>query len=887
MREPVRTMRARRGATRAEATNAAEAAPPLQRRVRKRLLGALLVSAIAVVAAGAPAIATSTRELSESQRLYRLTQLNTSAIALSHALADERDDAAAFVAAGRNPAGGHQVTPDEQAQVDRQAADLAQAAAVLDTGGSPDLVRATAGLRSELAGLRHLRDGVLSGRGTAKAAFDAYSPVIDSLDAVSGALARALPARAASPDTSAGPALARAVAQASAEHGLLVAALTAGGTESAPASEAQQARLREQAALSDFAATASQSAQTQYAQTVTGTDVTNAESYLDQLTARPYLTAADNALRTTDVDAALSARVERMRAVQASLAAADTTRIAALRNDDVTMLELRIALVGACLLLAVGIGVQTARSLTRPLAALRRYADDPQGAPPLGSRDEFAAIARSVERLGRDAARLREEARDQEAERLRLVGVRERTAAERDTARQRQAELSSRLSALEAEKDALLREKEELAARIGTLQGAAQSTFVNLSLRTLALVERQLALIEGLEDREQDPDQLETLFRLDHLATRMRRNSESLLVLAGADTHGGALGRPVPLLDVVRAGISEIERYERVQVAFLPRTQLAGFAADDASHLIAELMENATAFSPPTAEVQVSGWLLENGEVMLSVEDRGIGVPADRLAELNRLLTEPSDGRPETGTDGGLGLYVVARLAARHGIRVQLRDQAQGGVAAVVVLPRAIVVRPVEGVPADADADPVQVAAAGPGAVRQGAAAGELSSGHRRRAARAAGVPVERTPAGAGPSGPSGPSEHARPDADDAAAARPRHGRDAAPAHEPATAPATAAAPQPAPEPAPQPAPAGRSVTGLGLPKRVPRASGLSGEPATRGRGGPVDADALRRRLGGFAQGLRDGRRDAQAEATAPLPTPARNDSESSEEARG
>jgi hypothetical protein len=170
----------------------------------------------------------------------------------------------------------------------------------------------------------------------------------------------------------------------------------------------------------------------------------------------------------------------------------------------------------------------------------------------------------------------------------------------------------------------------------------------------------------------------------------MRRHSENLLVLAGTE-HGHQHAGAVPLVDVVRAGVSEIERYERVHITALPpHAHIAGFAADDLSHLLAELMENATAFSPPDVPVEVCGWLLQNGEVMLSVQDEGIGMTADRMERLNTRLDEfePDTAYEKEDEEGlGLGLYVVARLAQRHGVRVQLREQRQGGAAAVVVLP--------------------------------------------------------------------------------------------------------------------------------------------------------------------------------------------------------
>ncbi len=840
----------------AEANESPRPAPP-KRRVRQRLLGALLVSVVAVVAAGAPGLASAIGNLSESQRLLRLTELNTSAIALAHSLADERDDMTAYVAAGRSTARpspaapnagaaarggdiGHGVSEDERARVDRQASDVTQQAAALDTGGSADLARTTQAVRSALANLGRIRQSALSGPGTAKDAFDAYGPLVDALDGVSAALARALPARASAADTSAGPALAQAVDQASAEHGLLVAALTAGGTSSALVTEAQQARLGEQSALADFAATATTPAQTQYAQTVTGTDVATAETYLRRLTAKSYLSESDNLLKTTDVDSALSARVDRMRAVQASLAAADTTRLTTLRDDDVTALELRATLVGLCALLALGIGVRTTRSVVRPLAALRRYAGDQQPPVPTGSRDEFAAVALAVERLAEDCVRLRAETAEQEKERVRLVGERQKVAAERDGLRRQHGELREQAAALLAERD-------ELLARVESLRGVPHATFINLSLRTLALIERQLALIEGLEDREHDPDELKTLFRLDHLATRMRRNSESLLVLAGAETSGGALAKPVPLLDVVRAGVSEVERYERVRIPFLPRAQVAGFAADDTAHLVAELLENATAFSPPQTDVQVTGWLLENGEAVLSVEDAGIGIPHDRLGELNQLLADPHPD--ESLATAGLGLYVVARLAGRHGIRVQLREQKQGGVTAVVVLPRTLIVHPADSVPPSQDPYAAPATGSADPAPSVPAAAA--------KAVQAAARAPHRAPE---------PDEHARTAAaEDGPTARPRHPRGEA-----------AARPEPPVQDAPddQDDPPADGLTGKGLPKRVPKASGLTGEPANRPRNAPVDAEALRRRLGGFAHGLRQGRRDAEAEATGTVEVP-------------
>jgi hypothetical protein len=206
-----------------------------------------------------------------------------------------------------------------------------------------------------------------------------------------------------------------------------------------------------------------------------------------------------------------------------------------------------------------------------------------------------------------------------------------------------------------------------------------------LALRNLTLVETQLQVMEKLEGHEEDAEQLKLLFRIDHLATRMRRNSENLLVLAGHDDTSRDF-EPVPLLDVVRAAISEITEYSRAQIASLPDVQVAGRPADDVSHILAELLDNATSKSPESAVVVVRAERTGDGTLVLTVEDSGIGIPTDQLADINTRL-----GRPpvlEAAVTRRMGLYVVGRLAERHGLRVQLRERPYGGIAAHVILPR-------------------------------------------------------------------------------------------------------------------------------------------------------------------------------------------------------
>ncbi|MBX6386295.1 MAG: sensor histidine kinase, partial [Microbispora sp.] len=227
-----------------------------------------------------------------------------------------------------------------------------------------------------------------------------------------------------------------------------------------------------------------------------------------------------------------------------------------------------------------------------------------------------------------------------------------------------------------------------LAAEESRLRANVNAMFVNLSRRTQTLVERQISLIDGLERGEEDGRRLADLFKLDHLATRMRRNSENLLVLAGHEPPRKR-SKPARLVDVVRAALSEVEDYERVVVR-IPRTiSIAGHAANDVVHLLAELIENAIAFSPRNTKVVVSISPVEGGAVMLGVTDAGIGMSPEELAEINRRLAEPPT--IDVSVSRRMGLFVVGRLALRHGIRVQLRRSDGVGIVAMVLFPAQLV----------------------------------------------------------------------------------------------------------------------------------------------------------------------------------------------------
>ncbi|WP_405740093.1 nitrate- and nitrite sensing domain-containing protein [Streptomyces sp. NBC_00028] len=246
------------------------------------------------------------------------------------------------------------------------------------------------------------------------------------------------------------------------------------------------------------------------------------------------------------------------------------------------------------------------------------------------------------------------------------------------------------------------------------LASGISGVFVNLARRSQVLVHRQLSLLDSMERRSEDPGELSDLFRLDHLTTRMRRHAESLIILSGA-APGRAWRMPVSLTNVVRAAVSEVEDYARVEVRQLPEASVVGGAVADLTHLLAEIVENAAQFSPPHTRVRVTGEPVGNGYA-IEVEDRGLGMGKETLTEANRRI-EQSEALDLFDSDR-LGLFVVSRLAARHGIKVHLRTSPYGGTTAVVLLPTALLHSGAEERSPRRTADPEREYARVPGAVR-------------------------------------------------------------------------------------------------------------------------------------------------------------------------
>lgn len=346
------------------------------------------------------------------------------------------------------------------------------------------------------------------------------------------------------------------------------------------------------------------------------------------------------------------------------ITAGEATSVLAAADEQVSQSEsaARLFLAAALLavLIAVGLAVYVAATIARPLLSLTKAADHV-------AREQLPQMVEALRNPAEDSV----EALGREIGSLDVGGGKEL------------ARLTESVNSIQ-----------EVAVDVATeqatlLRKGIGDMFVNLARRNQALLDRQLEFIDQLEAAEEDPEGLESLFKLDHMATRMRRNAESLLVLAGAEP-ARRRGQPVPLAKVTLAAVGEIEHFSRVDLLEVDECEVTSKAAADIAHLLSELMENATQFSPPDTRVEVVGHRHQAPGYTVSITDQGIGMSPDQLVEANQMLARP----PLLGLSLArtLGFIVVGRLAARHGITVRLVASPAGGVTAIVNLPTAVLV---------------------------------------------------------------------------------------------------------------------------------------------------------------------------------------------------
>ena len=350
----------------------------------------------------------------------------------------------------------------------------------------------------------------------------------------------------------------------------------------------------------------------------------------------------------------MSFTLNQMRNVLGADLTSATVQADALQAGAQNSEKLTGAVVAAFILLVLIITIVMARSMILPLRRLRAEALDVAG-----------------HRLPQMVRRLSESAGADESVQLEPIGI----------------DSTDEIGEVARAFDQVHSEAARLAGDEAMLRANLNAMFVNLSRRSQTLIERQLGIIETLEQSEQDATRLSSLFRLDHLATRMRRNSENLLVLAGHEAPR-KWTRPVALVDVLRAAVSEIEQYERINLDVQSQLVIAGRAASDVVHLVAELVENATTFSRRDTQVFVTAQLIGSGGVLVEVTDEGLGIPEQDLAYANWRLDNPPV--IDVAVSRRMGLFVVGRLAARHGIRVRLRRARSGGLSALIWVPESV-----------------------------------------------------------------------------------------------------------------------------------------------------------------------------------------------------
>ncbi|MFF3665016.1 sensor histidine kinase [Microtetraspora malaysiensis] len=385
------------------------------------------------------------------------------------------------------------------------------------------------------------------------------------------------------------------------------------------------------------------------------------------------------------------------------------------------------------------------------------------------------------------------------------------------------------------------------------LRQSIRDILLSLARRTQSLVHRQLTLLDVMERRENDEDELRDLFRVDHLATRMRRNAENLIVLSGA-SPARAWRRAVPMVDVVRGALAEVEDYTRVTVLPMGDVELSGRAVGDVIHLLAELIENAVSFSPPYTMVQISGQVVANGYA-IEIEDRGLGMTEEDLATVNERIADPPEFN--LSSTARLGLYVVSKLAERHAIRVVLKSSPYGGTTAIALLPHELI-----GDGMNQQSSSESAAAGRP--------AGENAFGAAHDEQEKPSFPVSRI-ALVGGREPSVQAVRTIPDA--AASPAPGTAADAPDVTGPHTGPHTGPVSGARPEPEPngeQGTPPEPAFTPSGLPFRVPQASiapALRDDTPTGAADEDEDDDRspeeIRKIMGSFQSGTRRGRSDA------------------------
>jgi signal transduction histidine kinase len=600
-------------------------------------------------------VAAATDSAAQFSRVSQLANLGQQSTGLIQALENERDRTCASV----NSPGALQPLYNA---TDVAAAKVQALAAGVGGSFPADIQAKVAAVRSAITGLGNRRD-VAQSCTTTLAVIADYAVPINDMMALNGQIAQGADDPALANDVQTLNALAQEKDQVAQQRAILFDAFRQGKFASAEQQGLFTVVAGQGADETAFNATATPAEQNAFTRIVAGKQVTLAITIEQYVTSTGSLDIGNGALGISAQKApgawysAVSDTINKMQTVELGVAQNIVARAQVLRSGAERSALFIGILTAAILILVLIATFAVARSLVLPLRRLqegalniatvqlpervRQLDDDPDPAASLEvapidvlSVDEIGQVARAFDQVHAEAVRL-------------------------------------------AGNEALLRR-------------SFNAVFVSLSRRSQSLIERLARMIDSLEQNEEDPGRLANLFAMDHLVTRMRRNSENLLLLAG---HEGARkwSEPVPLTDVTRAAISEIEQYNRVVLKIQPGVMVSGHAVSDVVHLLAELIENATVFSSSDNRVLVSVQELTSGGVLIQVSDNGVGISPARLAEINRRLDDPP--AIDDSVSRHMGLFAVARLAQRHGVRVRLRAGTPQGLTALVWLPDSLAER--------------------------------------------------------------------------------------------------------------------------------------------------------------------------------------------------
>ncbi|MEU5957637.1 nitrate- and nitrite sensing domain-containing protein [Streptomyces sp. NPDC047525] len=628
-------------------------------RISTRLVSLLALPVITATSLGALRINESMDEIQQLNNMKLLTDMTKRATELASALQEERDRSAGPLAHGANSS--DYVVKGSRQKTDRAYNRFLQETQDLDnTDGDKGLlgVRAnTVEITQQLQKINDVRKNAYSDANSTSQTVDAYSQLIEQLLTLSSDMAQAT----SNPDmiqrTRALTAFSSAKEYASVQRAVIAASLPAGDSTFGKISETDRrygwsALDKENSELDAFKGIYAGNPD-ELTKPIDGgnSSIKGADSYAKRVLEQEGGIKLQDKRSYKDWVDADTTKIDAMSKIELTLLNEMEQKARELRNES----EQAAILNGALILLVLGVSLVGAFVVARSMIrSLRRLQD--------------TATKVAQDRLPELVKQLSEADPQDVDTSVESVGVHSR----------------DEIGQVAAAFDDVHREAVRLAAEQALLRGNVNAMFTNLSRRSQGLIQRQLSLISELESREADPDQLSSLFKLDHLATRMRRNGENLLVLAGEEP-GRRWTRPVPLVDVLRAAASEVEQYERIELSAVPTTEVAGRVVNDLVHLLAELLENATSFSSPQTKVKVTGHALPDGRVLIEIHDTGIGLSPEDLAAINERLASPPT--VDVSVSRRMGLFVVGRLSQRHGIRIQLRPSDSGGTTALVMLP--------------------------------------------------------------------------------------------------------------------------------------------------------------------------------------------------------